>query len=112
MTDWIPVGNGVVARFEVLAKSPGQQLPFDEVKDNIREQLMLQKGMQTNRDLNLEMAKRMVNTPVEITSEGWKKQYEKDIEELKKTIAQLEPQQGSKPAEQGASTPNTASKSR
>lgn len=97
VTDWIPVGNGVVARFEVLAKSEGRQLPFEEVKDAIREQLMLQKGMQTNRDLNMEMAKRMANTPVEIKSEAWKRQYEKDIEELKKTLAQLEPQQG-KPA--------------
>lgn len=104
VTDWIPVGNGVVARFEVLAKSEGRQLPFEEVKDNIREQLMLQKGMQTNRDINLELAKRMVNTPVEIESEAWKKQYAKDIEELKKTLAMQESQQsksaeGNKPAE-------------
>jgi parvulin-like peptidyl-prolyl isomerase len=98
VTDWIPVGDGAVARFEVLAKSQGQQLSFEEVKDNIREQLMLQKGLQTNRDLNMEMAKRMVNTPVEIYSEGWKKQYEKDIEELKKTLAQMESQRGGKPA--------------
>jgi hypothetical protein len=110
VTDWIPVGNGVVARFEVLAKSQGQQLPFEEVKDNIREQLMLQKGMQTNRDLNMEMAKRMVDTPVEITSEGWKKQYEKDIEELKKALEQMAPQQGSKPAEQGAQGTPAANK--
>lgn len=103
VTNWIPVGNGVVARFEVLAKNEGRQLPFEEVKDNIREQLMLQKGLQTNRDLNMEMAKRMANTPVEITSEAWKKQYEKDIEDLKKTLAQMEPQQDSKPAgNQGA----------
>ena len=101
VTDWIPVGNGVVGRFEVLAKSEGRQLPFEEVKENIREQLMLQKGMQTNRDLNLELIKRMVNTPVEITSEGWKRQYEKDMEELKRTIAQIEAQQGGKPAAQG-----------
>jgi len=105
VTDWIPVGNGVFARFEVLAKSEGRQLPFEEVKDNIREQLMLQKGMQTNRDLNLELAKRMVNTPVEIKSEAWKKQYAKDIEELKKTLAMQESQQGkaaggTKPTEQ------------
>ena len=64
VTDWIPVGNGVVARFEVLAKSEGRQLPLEEVKETIREQLMLQKGMQTNRDLNLELNKRIVNTPV------------------------------------------------
>ncbi|MCX7992624.1 MAG: peptidyl-prolyl cis-trans isomerase [Fimbriimonadales bacterium] len=100
VTDWIPVGSGVVARFEVLAKSEGRQLPFEEVKDGIREQLMLQKGMQTNRDLNLEMMKRMANTPVEIKSEIWKKQYEKDMEELKKALAQLEPQQ--KPAAKSA----------
>jgi hypothetical protein len=110
VTDWIPVGDGLVARFEVLARSPGQQLSFEEVKDNIREQLMLQKGLQTNRDLNMELAKRMVDTPVEITSEGWKKQYEKDIEELKKTLAQMEPQQGSKPAEQGAQGTPAANK--
>jgi hypothetical protein len=101
VTDWIPVGDGLVARFEVLARSPGQQLSFEEVKDNIREQLMLQKGLQTNRDLNLEIAKRMANTPVEISSEGWKRQYEKDMEELKRTIAQIEAQQGGKPAAQG-----------
>jgi foldase protein PrsA len=110
VTNWIPVGDGVVARFEVLAKSQGQQLPFEEVKENIREQLMLQKGLQTNRDLNLELLKRMVNTPVEITSEGWKNQYQKDVEEWKKTIAQLEPQQGSKPAEQGAQGTPAANK--
>jgi hypothetical protein len=110
VTEWIPLGNGAVVRYEVLARSQGQQLPFEEVKDNIREQLMLQKGMQTNRDLNMELAKRMVDTPVEITSEGWKKQYEKDIEELKKTLAQLEPQQGSKPAEQGAQGTPAANK--
>ncbi len=107
VTDWIPVGDGWVGRFEVLAKSAGRQMPFEEVKDNIREQLMLQKGMQTNRDLNLEMMKRMANTPVEIKSETWKKQYEKAMDELKKTLAQLEPQQGKptdggKPAEQSA----------
>lgn len=101
VTDWIPVGDGFVARFEVLARSPGQQLSFEEVKDNIREQLMLQKGLQTNRDLNMEMAKRMANTPVEISSEGWKRQYEKDMEELKRTIAQIEAQQGGKSAAQG-----------
>jgi foldase protein PrsA len=110
VTDWIPVGDGLVARFEVLARSPGQQLSFEEVKDNIREQLMLQKGLQTNRDLNMELAKRMVDTPVEITSEGWKKQYEKDIEELKKTLAQMAPQQGSKPATQGAQGTPAANK--
>ena len=110
VTDWIPVGDGVVARFEVMAKSQGQQLSFEEVKDNIREQLMLQKGLQTNRDLNMEMAKRMANTPVEITAEGWKNQYQKDIEELKKTLAQLEPQQGGKPAEQGAQAAPAANK--
>ena len=101
VTDWIPVGDGLVARFEVLARSPGQQLSFEEVKDNIREQLMLQKGLQTNRDLNLELLKRMANTPVEITSEGWKKQYEKDMEEWKRTITQIESQQGGKSAAQG-----------
>jgi hypothetical protein len=110
VTDWIPVGNGVVARFEVLAKSEGRQLPFEEVKETIREQLMLQKGLQTNRDLNLELIKRIVNTPVEITAEGWKRQYQKDIEELKKTLAQLEAQQGSKPAAQGAQGTPAASK--
>ena len=110
VTNWIPVGDGAVARFEVLAKSQGQQLSFEEVKDNIREQLMLQKGLQTNRDLNMEMAKRMVNTPVEIYSEGWKKQYEKDIEELKKTLAQMESQRGGKPAGQGAQGAPAASK--
>jgi hypothetical protein len=110
VTDWIPVGNGVVARFEVLAKSEGRQLPFEEVKETIREQLMLQKGMQTNRDLNLELIKRIVNTPVEITAEGWKRQYQKDIEELKKTLAQLEAQQGSKPAAQGAQGTPAANK--
>jgi len=51
-----------------------------------------------------------VNTPVEITSEGWKNQYQKDVEEWKKTIAQLEPQQGSKPAEQGAQGTPAANK--
>ncbi|MCS7208132.1 MAG: SurA N-terminal domain-containing protein [Fimbriimonadales bacterium] len=107
VTEWIPVGNGVVARFEVLAKSEGRQLPYDEVKDSIREQLMLQKGMQTNRDLNLELAKRIANTPVEIKSETWKKQYQQEIENLKKTLAQLEPQQakpkeGAKQAAQSA----------
>ncbi|MFN3689389.1 MAG: hypothetical protein ACK4UU_00515, partial [Fimbriimonadales bacterium] len=94
VTDWIPVSDDAVARFEVLAKSEGRQLPYEEVKDAIRERLMLQKGMQTNRDLSLEMTKRMVNTPVEIVSETWKKQYQKDIEELKKNLAQLESQQG------------------
>jgi len=101
VTEWIPLGNGAVVRYEVLARSPGQQLSFEEVKDNIREQLMLQKGLQTNRDLNLELLKRMANTPVEITSEGWKKQYEKDMEEWKRTITQIESQQGGKSAAQG-----------
>ncbi|MCS6924000.1 MAG: peptidyl-prolyl cis-trans isomerase [Fimbriimonadales bacterium] len=105
VTDWIPVGNGVVARFEVIAKSAGRQIPFEEVKDSIREQLMLQKGMQTNRDLNLEIAKRIANTPVEIKSEAWKRQYEKDIEELKKALAQLEPQQKPAAGGQQAATP-------
>lgn len=105
VTDWIPVGNGVVARFEVIAKSAGRQIPFEEVKDSIREQLMLQKGMQTNRDLNLEIAKRIANTPVEIKSEAWKRQYEKYIEELKKALAQLEPQQKPAAGGQQAATP-------
>lgn len=94
VTDWLVVGPGAVARFEVLSRSAGRQLPYEEVKDQIREALMLQKGQQTNRDLTMELAKRIANTPVEIKSEMWKKQYEKDIQELKKTLAQLEPQQG------------------
>lgn len=105
VTNWLPVGQGVVARFEVLAKSEGRQLPFEEVKDQIREAIMLQKGRQTNRDLNLEMAKRMANTPVEIKSEAWKKQYEKDIEDLKKTLAEVEKQQGKQPASAAAQQP-------
>jgi len=101
VTDWLPVGGGAVARIEVLAKSAGRQLPYEEVKEDIRERLMLQKGMQTNRDLNLELAKRLANTSVEIYSETWKKQYKKDIEELKNTVAQLERQQGDQTASQG-----------
>ncbi|MCS7300141.1 MAG: peptidyl-prolyl cis-trans isomerase [Fimbriimonadales bacterium] len=94
VTDWLVVGPGTVARFELLSRAAGRQLPYEEVKDQIRETLMLRKGQQTNRDLNLELAKRIANTPVEIKSETWKKQYEKDIQELKRALAQLEPQQG------------------
>ncbi len=99
VTSWLLVGPDTVARFQVMAKSEGRQLPFEEVKDQIREALMLQKGRQTNRDLNLEMAKRMANTPVEIKSEAWKKQYEKDIEDLKKTLAEVEKQLGRQPSQ-------------
>ncbi|MDM7460390.1 MAG: peptidyl-prolyl cis-trans isomerase [bacterium] len=108
VTEWLPVGAGLVARFEVLAKTEGRQLPFEEVKDQIREALMLQKGRQTNRDLNLELAKRMANTPVEIKSEAWKKQYEKDMEELKKAISEAEKQMGKQPASpQNAAAPQS-----
>ncbi|GIV10086.1 MAG: putative peptidyl-prolyl cis-trans isomerase YacD [Fimbriimonadales bacterium] len=107
VTAWLPVGTGLVARFEVLAKTEGRQLPYEEVKDQIREALMIQKGRQTNRDLNLEMAKRMANTPVEIKSEAWKKQYEKDIAELKKTVEEAEKQLGKQSS--GAASPQNAS---
>lgn len=65
--------------------------------------------MQTNRDLNMELAKRMVNTPVEITSRDGRSNTRK-IEELKKALEQMAPQQGSKPATQGAQGTPAANK--
>lgn len=95
LTDWIPTGNNSFARFEVVARTEGRQLPLEEVRELIREQLMLQKGAQTNRDFNLELVKRIVNTPVEIYSDAWRKEYTRQIDELKKQIAQFEQQRKS-----------------
>lgn len=107
VTDWVSLGDGSVARFEVLAKSAGRQRPLEEVRDTIRERLMLIKGQQTNRDFELELGKRILNTPVEIYSEPWKKQYAQEMDNLKKAIEQFEKARGT-PAGQTAPQPQAS----
>ncbi len=109
-TGWIQLAPNEFARFELLARTPGRQLPYEEVKDQIREQLMLIKGQQANaQDLTLEMAKRMANTPVTFNSERWQKQFEKDIAELKKNLEEFEKRQGGQQQTQTPSGQATAS---
>ncbi len=103
VTNWIQLAPNEFARFELLARSPGRQLPLEEVKDQIREQLMLIKGQANAQDLTLEMARRMANTPVTFTSERWKQQFDKDIAELKKNLEEFEKQQGEKKQTQAPS---------
>ena len=91
-SQWAPADNNLWVRFYVITKNPGRQLPYEEVKENIREELMVQKGQQTNRDINEEIAKRMLETKVEIFHDQWKEQYTKDMEELKKALDGLQKQ--------------------
>ncbi|MFQ3610605.1 MAG: peptidyl-prolyl cis-trans isomerase [Fimbriimonadales bacterium] len=93
-TGWIQLAPNEFARFELLSRSPGRQLPYDEVKEQIREQLMIFKGQANTQALALEMAKRMVNTPVTFTSERWKLMYEKEMEQIKQMVEQAEKRQG------------------
>lgn len=92
ISQWVPAGNNTWARFYVITKSSGRQLPYDEVKERIREILMMQKGQQTNRDINEEIAKRLLETKVEIYHEQWKEQYTKEMENLKKSLEELQKQ--------------------
>jgi ubiquinone biosynthesis protein Coq4 len=78
---------------EIITRTPGRQLPFEEVKDNIREGLMLQKGREKNKDLNAEIARATLNAKVEILSDQWKERYEKDMEQLRKALEEYEKQQ-------------------
>lgn len=101
ISDWISFGQEQV-RMEVITRNSGRQLPYEEVKETIREQLMLQKSAQTGRDLNLEIAKRMANAKIEVLYPKWKEQFTKDMEQLKKAVEELEKQQkqtGQKSAE-------------
>lgn len=91
LTDWIPLGGNVFARFEVIARTEGRQIPFEEVRELIREELMSQRG-KSEGEINLELMKRMVNTPVEIYSEALQKQYARTVDEIKKQIEQFERQ--------------------
>ncbi len=91
ITGWIDFGQEKV-RIEVITRNPGRQLPYEEVKETIREQLMLQKGAQTGRDLNLELAKRLANAKIEVLAPRWKEQFAKDMEQLKKNLEELEKQ--------------------
>jgi len=92
VTDWIPLGNAA-ARVEVITRTPGRQQTFEEVKDSIREGLMLQKGSQKNRDINAELARAVLNAKVEILNPRWKERYQKDMEELRKALEEYEKRQ-------------------
>lgn len=94
-SQWVPAGNGTFVRFQIITKNAGRQLPYEEVKDNIREGLMVQKGQQSNRDINEELAKRMLETKVDIFHPQWKELYQKDMEELKKALDELQKQKSS-----------------
>ncbi len=103
-SDWIQADANAFVRIFVVSKNPGRQLPYEEVKDRIREGLMLQKGQQTNRDLNEEIARRMLETKVEIFHPQWKEQYQKDMEELRKALEELQKQkQAAQPSGQAQS---------
>jgi hypothetical protein len=91
-TEWMKVGQEWV-KFQVLAQTKGHQMGFDEVKDNIREQLLLQKGGQKNKDLNMEIAKAMINTPTEVMIPFWQERFKKEMSELKDSISRIEKEQ-------------------
>jgi hypothetical protein len=92
VTDWIQQGNTVV-RLEVMTITPGRQQTFEEVKDNIREGLLLQKGSAKNKDFNAELARAMLNAKVDILSPQWKERYQKDMEQLSKALEEYDKQQ-------------------
>jgi hypothetical protein len=92
VTNWVPYGNAQV-RMEIITRTSGRQLPFEEVKDNIREGLMLQKGSEKNKDLNAEIARAMLKAKVEIMSDQWKERYQQDMEQLRKALEEYEKQQ-------------------
>ncbi len=92
VTDWLDFGN-VAARVEVITRTSGRQQTFEEVKDTIREGLMLQKGREKNRDINAEIARAMLNAKVEIISPQWKERYQKDLEQLRKALEEYDKQQ-------------------
>jgi foldase protein PrsA len=92
VTDWIQQGNTVV-RLEVMTITPGRQQTFEEVKDNIREGLLLQKGSAKNKDFNAELARAMLNAKVDILSPQWKERYQKDMEQLRKALEEYDKQQ-------------------
>ncbi len=86
VTDWIELGNNTAVRYEIITHLPGRQLPFEEVKDTIREQLLLQKGAQKNRDIDVEIARAVTKAKVEILNPRWKERYEKDLEQARKSL--------------------------
>ncbi|GBC93257.1 Foldase protein PrsA [bacterium HR15] len=92
VTNWIPLGN-VAARVEVITAMSGRQQTFEEVKDSIREGLMLQKGREKNKDINAELARAVLNAKVEILSPQWKERYQKDMEQLRKALEEYDKQQ-------------------
>jgi len=92
VTNWMQFGNDAV-RVEVVTRTPGRQQTFEEVKDTIREGLMLQKGSEKNKDINAEIARAMLNAKVEILSPQWKERYQKDIEQLRKALEEYEKKQ-------------------
>jgi parvulin-like peptidyl-prolyl isomerase len=92
VTNWVPYSNAQM-RMEIITRTPGRQLPFEEVKDNIREGLMLQKGREKNKDLNAEIARATLNAKVEILSDQWKERYKQDMEQLRKALEEYEKQQ-------------------
>ncbi len=85
VTDWIELGNTAI-RYEIITRLPGRQLPFEEVKETIREQLLWQKGIQKNRDIDVEIARAVARAKVEILNPRWKERYEKDLEQVRKSL--------------------------
>ncbi|MCS7065958.1 MAG: hypothetical protein NZL85_06730, partial [Fimbriimonadales bacterium] len=92
VTDWIQFGN-IGARVEVITRTAGRQQTYEEVKDTIREGLMLQEGQQKNKDINAELARAVLNAKVEILSPQWKERYQKDMEQLRKALEEYDKQQ-------------------
>ncbi|MEN3002723.1 MAG: peptidyl-prolyl cis-trans isomerase [Armatimonadota bacterium] len=92
VTDWIQFGD-VAARVEVITRTSGRQQTYEEVKETIREGLMLQEGREKNKDINAELARAVLNAKVEILSPQWKERYQRDMEQLRKALEEYEKQQ-------------------
>lgn len=89
VTSWLRIRDEWV-KFELLDLTTGRQQTYEEVKDDLREALMLQKGQQRNRNFDLELMKEMANTKIEILLPYWKEPYAQQMEKLKRSIKELE----------------------
>lgn len=83
VTGWLDLAGGESLKFKVLTRNQARVQPFEEVKEQIREGLKLQKGNEKNKDLVTEIDKSVAEAQVEVLMEKWKVPYQEYLNNLK-----------------------------
>lgn len=94
-TGWVKIsqqGQNSNWRFQVVDVRQARMQTFDEVKRQIRDTLLLQKGQLTNNELEVEIARDLLATKIEIKNDGWKKMWDERLKEVKRLVEAFDAQ--------------------